>query len=72
MPTFCLLHGSGQGPEGWELLRHELEARRHPVLTPAFRLDKTDEGFFRDDDGRLRDTQSSVTVGLVYVFGGHI
>src|SRR5437660_10102903 len=44
MPTFCLIHGSGQGPEGWKLLAHELEQRGHSVLTPAFHLDRTDEG----------------------------
>jgi len=44
MPTFCLIHGSGQSPEGWKLLVHELEQRGHSVLTPAFHLDRTDEG----------------------------
>src|SRR5437667_6891396 len=41
--TFCLIHGSGQGPEGWKLLVHELEQKGHSVLTPAFHLDRTDE-----------------------------
>jgi pimeloyl-ACP methyl ester carboxylesterase len=44
MTTFCLIHGSGQGPEGWKLLKEELEARGHCVLTPAFHLDATDTG----------------------------
>lgn len=44
MTTFCLIHGSGQGPEGWRLLAHELEQRGHRVLTPALRLDRTDQG----------------------------
>ena len=44
MTAFCLIHGSGQGPEGWKLLVHELEQRGHSVLTPAFHLDRTDEG----------------------------
>jgi hypothetical protein len=44
MTAFCLIHGSGQGPEGWKLLKQELEARGHRVLTPAFHLDATDKG----------------------------
>src|SRR6184192_3970622 len=44
MTTFCLIHGSGQGPEGWKLLVHELEQRGNNVLTPAFHLDRTNEG----------------------------
>ena len=44
MTTFCLLHSSGQGPDGWKLVVHELERRGHNALTPAFQLDKTDEG----------------------------
>src|SRR6266700_1963524 len=44
MTTFCLIHGSGQGPEGWKLLVHELEQLGHSVLTPAFHLNRTDEG----------------------------
>jgi pimeloyl-ACP methyl ester carboxylesterase len=44
MTSFCLIHGSGQGPEGWRLLAEELERRGHRVLTPAFHLDRTDEG----------------------------
>jgi pimeloyl-ACP methyl ester carboxylesterase len=44
MTTFCLIPGSGQTPEGWGLLKHELEARGHGVLTPAFCLSATEEG----------------------------
>lgn len=44
MTTFCLIHSSGQGPEGWKLLRHELEQRGYNVLTPALHLDRADEG----------------------------
>src|SRR5947207_15028486 len=44
MTAYCLIHGSGQGPEGWKLLVHELEQKGHSVLTPAFHLDRTDEG----------------------------
>ena len=44
MTTFCLMHSSGQGPAGWKLLVDELEQRGHRALTPAFRLDKADEG----------------------------
>lgn len=42
--TFCLMHSSGQGPEGWKLLVEELQHRGHSALTPAFHLTKTDEG----------------------------
>ena len=42
MTAFCLIHGSGQGPEGWKLLVHELEQRGHSVLTPAFILDRNE------------------------------
>ena len=42
--TFCLMHSSGQGPEGWKLLVEELQRRGHRALTPAFDLTKTDEG----------------------------
>jgi pimeloyl-ACP methyl ester carboxylesterase len=44
MTTFFLIHSSGQGPEGWKLLRLELEQRGHHVLTPALHLDRTEEG----------------------------
>lgn len=44
MTTFCLMHSSGQGPTGWKLLVEELEQRGHHALTPAFHLDRTDEG----------------------------
>jgi pimeloyl-ACP methyl ester carboxylesterase len=42
--TFCLMHSSGQGPEGWKLVVEELQHRGHRALTPAFDLTKTDEG----------------------------
>ena len=42
--TFCLMHSSGQGPEGWKLLVEELQHRGHRALTPAFDLTKTDVG----------------------------
>jgi hypothetical protein len=44
MSTFCLIHSSGQGPEGWKLLVKELEGRGHRTLTPALDLSRTDEG----------------------------
>jgi hypothetical protein len=37
-----------------------------------YRLDKTDHDFFVDHDGDLKDNQSTITVGLVYVFGSKI
>ena len=42
--NYCLIHGSGQGPDGWKLLAHELEQRGHSVLTPAFQISRTDQG----------------------------
>jgi pimeloyl-ACP methyl ester carboxylesterase len=42
--AYCLIHGSGQGPDGWKLLAEELERRGHRVLTPAFEVSRTDEG----------------------------
>jgi pimeloyl-ACP methyl ester carboxylesterase len=44
MTTYCLIHGSGQGPDGWRLLANELKRRGHNVLTPAFQVSRTDEG----------------------------
>ena len=44
MTAYCLIHGSGQGPDGWKLLKHELNRRGHNLLTPAFQISRTDEG----------------------------
>lgn len=44
MSSFCLIHSSGQGPEGWKLLVNDLQRRGHRVLTPAFDVSRTDEG----------------------------
>jgi len=44
MTTFCLLHSSGQGPDGFRLVQEELEQRGDRVLTPGFDLARTDEG----------------------------
>ena len=44
MIAYCLIHGSGQGPDGWKLLVDELERRGHRVLTPTFEVSRTDEG----------------------------
>ena len=44
MTVYCLIHGSGQGPDGWKLLARELERLGHGVLTPAFEVSRTDEG----------------------------
>jgi len=41
--AYCLIHGSGQGPDGWRLLARELERRGHSVLTPAFEVSRIDE-----------------------------
>ncbi len=37
-----------------------------------YRLDLTDGDFFAESDGSMTDSQSTVTVGLVYGFGGRI
>ena len=37
-----------------------------------YRLDKTEDPFFTDHDGELKDNQSTITVGLVYIFGSKI
>jgi pimeloyl-ACP methyl ester carboxylesterase len=42
--SYCLIHGSGQGPEGWSLLVEELERRGHRALTPTFQMSRTGEG----------------------------
>ena len=44
MTTFCLIHSSGQGPEGWKFVVDELEKRGHRAITPAFDIDRTNEG----------------------------
>ena len=44
MTAYFLIHSSGQGPEGYQLLVDEMERRGHQVLTPALDLDKMDEG----------------------------
>lgn len=44
MTSYCLIHGSGQGPAGWALVADVLRRRGHRVLTPAFDLDRVDEG----------------------------
>src|SRR5262245_17039460 len=44
MSAYCLIHSSGQGPEGWRLVVNELERCGHRALTPAFDVSRTDEG----------------------------
>jgi hypothetical protein len=44
MTAYSLIHGSGQGPDGWKLLAHDLERRGYSVLTPAFEVSRTDQG----------------------------
>ena len=41
--SYCLIHGSGQGPGGWKLLADELERRGSGAITPAFDLARTDQ-----------------------------
>jgi pimeloyl-ACP methyl ester carboxylesterase len=42
--SWCLIHGSGQGPDGWRLLVEELRRRGHHTITPAFQLTRADKG----------------------------
>jgi hypothetical protein len=44
MTTFCLIHSSGQGPPGWQLVSEALVDRGHEVLTPGFQVTETDRG----------------------------
>ena len=44
MSSYFLIHSSGQGVEGWKLLKEELERRGHRVLAPSMRVDRTDLG----------------------------
>jgi pimeloyl-ACP methyl ester carboxylesterase len=44
MTSYCLIHSSGQGPDGWKLLVRELERRGHRALTPVLDVSRTDEG----------------------------
>jgi hypothetical protein len=43
MSSYCLIHSSGRGPEGWKLLAQELERRGHRVLTPALDVSRFTE-----------------------------
>jgi pimeloyl-ACP methyl ester carboxylesterase len=43
MATFFLIHSSGQGPEGYRLLKEELEVRGHRFLAPAMDVNRADE-----------------------------
>lgn len=38
------MHSSGQGPEGWKLLVEELQRQGQEAITPAFDLERADEG----------------------------
>jgi len=45
MGSYCLIHSSGQGPQGWKLVVDELERRGRRVLTPALDVRRAaDEG----------------------------
>jgi hypothetical protein len=41
-------------------------------LRLEYRGDFTQEPYFTDSDGRLKDSQHAVLVGLVFTFGGEI
>jgi len=59
MTTFCLMHSSGQGPEGWKFLVEELESRGHRALTPAFEVDRVDQGLLYHTDTIVQALQAS-------------
>ncbi|MBZ5602777.1 MAG: alpha/beta hydrolase [Acidobacteriia bacterium] len=42
MSVFCLVHGSAQSAEGWNLLVPELEKRGHAVIRPTLPADTRD------------------------------
>jgi len=41
MPTFCLIHSSVQGSDGWDLLVEALNRRGYRSITPDFRSRST-------------------------------
>jgi pimeloyl-ACP methyl ester carboxylesterase len=59
MTTYCLIHGSGQGSDGWKLLADELKRRGHRVLTPAFEVNRTDEGLAWHTETIVRELDRS-------------
>jgi len=40
LSLYCLVHGSTQSPEGWKLLRAELESRGHKTLAVDLPIDE--------------------------------
>ena len=59
MTTFCLIHSSGQGPQGWKLVVEELERRGHRVLTPALDVRRADEGLVYHADTLVKALELS-------------
>jgi len=59
MSSYCLLHSSGQGPEGWELVVQQLERDGHRVLTPAFHVSRTSEGLIYHAETIVESLQRS-------------
>ncbi|HZF41189.1 MAG TPA: alpha/beta hydrolase [Blastocatellia bacterium] len=75
MSSYCLIHSSGQGPEGWKLLAQELEHRGHRVLTPALDLSRADEGLIWHaetivDALKQSGLKSSEVVGVAHSASG--
>ncbi|MBZ5633301.1 MAG: alpha/beta hydrolase [Acidobacteriia bacterium] len=44
LSVFCLVHGSTQGPKGWDLLVEELRARGHDCVCVDLPTDQPDSG----------------------------
>ncbi len=59
MTAYCLIHGSGQGPDGWRMLVDELKRRGHGVLTPAFQVSRTDAGLAWHAETIVNDLDNS-------------
>ena len=76
MSSYCLIHSSGQGPEGWKLLVDELERRGHHVLTPALDVSHAaDEGLVYHAETvvealKRSGLQPSEVVGVAHSAGG--
>lgn len=47
MSLFCLVHGSGQGPSGWDLLVPELKRRGHQAVCVDLPTDEPEAGAAR-------------------------
>ena len=56
--VFCLIHGSTQGPAGWQLLTRELNRRGHKAFTVDLPIDEPNADATRYADLIAADIQS--------------